>query len=133
MSFRNATIDDAPLIYRWREREERQTWWNGKPISYRSHTTWLRARLQNPLIKLRIWEENNQPVGMIRIDSNGEIAFHAINHDVATRMLHASHEYADEYGRRLKALLDEADREKIRALQEAGFTSSPVTYLDYRP
>jgi hypothetical protein len=133
VSFRAATIRDAGLLYRWRCESEQQPWWAGTRTSYGDHLRWLVGRHANPLVKLLVWEEDGEPVGTVRIDSNGEVAFDAMTGEAAGRMLEAVHEYAAGYGGRLKASVDQADRDKIRLLQAAGFEKFPVAFLAYRP
>jgi RimJ/RimL family protein N-acetyltransferase len=136
VSFRPAAISDAPLLYRWRQQAEEAAFWRGDPVDYQAHLRWLARRVDHPLVRLLIWEDDGEPVGpvgTVRIDSNGELAFHAETDAAAHRMLDAAHQYAADHGGRLKASVDQADREKIRQLQQAGFEKYPVVFLAYRP
>lgn len=130
---RAADMRDAPLLLSWRKQAERADFWQGVPVSATGHLAWLRARVANPLVKLLIWQENGEPAGMVRIDSNGELAFHADDDKVALRMLKAAQRFAPEYGGRLKANVDEGDKHTWRLLEQAGFATCPaVRFLLYK-
>lgn len=126
--FRPAIMDDAALLYAWRLAAEQAEWWQGAPVSFREHSAWLRARIDNPLVKVLIWEVDGQPTGTVRIDSGGELALHGGDQ----AMLEAACAYASEYGGRLKATVDEADTETVVRLLRAGFDVYPVTFMAYR-
>lgn len=126
--FRPATIDDAELLYVWRMKAEEADVYEGS-TTFDEHLDWLRARLDNPLVHVLIWG-NDQ--GMVRIDSNGEVAFHASDTGTAVAMLRAIGEYAAAYGGRLKATVDQRDW-RGTCLVQAGFDVYPATFLCLRP
>lgn len=111
---------------------EGKPWYSRDTTTRADHLAWLEARLANPLVKILVWEGDRGPLGMVRIDSNGEVAFHADNPVDAIEMLRAAHQYAAEYGGRLKISVDQADRESIRLLQAARFELCPVKFLCYQ-
>ncbi len=132
--FRQAKLADAPLLLAWRKQAEQADHWTGTPVTPTRHLAWLRARVANPVIQLLIWEENGKPAGMVRIDSNGELAFHAQTDATAVAMLQAAaRRYMGEYGGRLKASVDETDTRTWRLLEQAGFVTHPdVRFLTCR-
>ena len=120
MSFRPATLDDAYILYRWRKADELEPVYQGTKTTPGKHIVWLQQRLDNPLVRILIWERNGQPAGTVRIDSGGELSFHAQDPTTAVKMLRATHRYAQDYGGRLKVVLDQDDgRNEI--LVRAGF------------
>jgi hypothetical protein len=121
---RPATRADAALLYAWRIEDEQGDWYDQPHTSYPDHVQWLNARINNPLINIWIWEADDQPVGMVRIDSNGELAFHGDD-----LMLRAA---ISAYGGRLKATVDEADP-RVQTLEKAGFVRYPAVALTAKP
>jgi len=80
-----------------------------------------------------VWERMDYgcPLGVVRIDSNGELAFDA-HPDLLPAMLRELMPQAVYYGGRLKVTLDKDDRAKARALKAAGFGQYPVKFFCYR-
>ena len=132
MSYRPATPDDAALIYRIRREAENQPWYQPQPTDWDNHLRWLEQRLNNPLITLLIWEEFHHPLGVLRIDSNGELTHHAYDDNTAHRMLTAATPYATNHGGRLKAALDTDDPRWLQ-FTRAGWHHYPSRTLIYRP
>ncbi len=131
MTFRAATRLDIDLLHGWRTVAERKPWYVGKVTLKASHMSWLLPRLRDSLVQVRIWEELGEPVGMVRVDSNGELAFHANSSKVAARMLKAALPYSKLHGR-LKAAVDPEDVEKCGQLLMAGFVECPVRFFVYK-
>ena len=131
MSFRPATPVDTALLFAWRRQAEHASWYQGKRIRAKDHCEWLQARLDNPLVKVLVWQEDG-PVGMVRIDSNGELAFHCADNQACVRMLQAAREYAADYGGRLKAAVDSEDVRSWEMLARAGFVEYPARFLVYK-
>jgi hypothetical protein len=118
---------DAGFLYVSRLIAESQPWYEGKPTGYDDHLAWLAARVDNPLVTLKVWEEDGVASGSVRIDSNGEFAFDAGTN--ASEMLRVA---VAEYAGRLKATVDVGDP-KVSLLQRAGFTMYPAVSLIHRP
>ncbi len=127
--FRPATIDDADLLYQWRLKDETQPFYPGATTPA-EHRAWLTARIDNPLVKILIWEENGQPAGTVRIESNGELSFHHTGNP--DEMLKAATAFAADYGGRLKATFDEGDP-KGRGFDRAGFKWFDAMSMVFRP
>lgn len=134
--FRPARHHDAALLYWWRRQAEQKPWYNGQPLTRERHMQWLQERLDNPLVEILIWQERGHPAGMVRIDSNGELAFH-VDQDAPAgttrRMLHAATHYADQHGGRLKVTLDQANHTQRDQLLQAGFARYPAVLLAWKP
>ncbi len=126
--FRAATMDDAQLLYDWRLEAELAVDYP-RLTTYDAHLLWLQDRIDNPLVRILIWGLGE---GTVRIDSNGELTFHADDDDVAVAMLQAATAYADEYGGRLKVTMDPGDL-RTYALREAGFDFYPSMFLCFKP
>ena len=129
--FRPATLDDTGRLYRWRLEDELAADYPAA-TTFNDHHRWLCARIANPLVRLLVWEHDGKPTGMVRVDSNGELAYHSTDSAQTEPMLRAALEYAAWYGGRLKATLD-ADDLKTTDLRDTGFTSYPAVALIYRP
>lgn len=129
--FRTATLADAMPTYEWRLAAEGQDVYEGRATKLEGHISWLLSRIRNPLVKLLIWEEGGKSVGMVRIDSNGELAFHADDDEAAVRMLRTAQAFADEYGGRLKATVDATDP-KWELLVRAGYGEYPARSVVYK-
>lgn len=133
MTFRPATIHDAPLLHQWRFQAESQPWYHGQRTTYEQHLNWLRPRINNPLVDVLIWLEDGDPAGMVRIESNGELAFHVDTDEIAVGMLRATEVYARNHGGRLKATVDLDDVDADAALHDAGFVRYPATFFAWKP
>jgi hypothetical protein len=132
MSYRPATIDDAALIYRMRRQAENQPWYQPEPTDWYAHLAWLEPRINNPLITMQIWQPFGHPLGILRIDSNGELTHHAHDNNTAQRMLTAATPYAAQHAGRLKCTLDKDDP-RNHQLTQAGWTTYPATAHILRP
>ena len=135
MSFRPSDAADRGTLYRWRREQEQdghqEGWYNGAATTTVQHSIWFRHALAHA--QILIWEDiYGEPVGYLRIDSNGELSFYP--HTLAAvPMLKAAHPFADRYGGRLKATVDEANVQASEALDQAGYTRAPVSFHVYRP
>lgn len=130
--FRFAGPDDEDLLFRWRREQERtgrrEGWYHGRATSRSVHHRWFRDRT---VVEILIWERAGRPLGYVRIDSNGELSFFPHSME-AVPMLAATWAFADRYGGRLKATVDEANIAASEALEAAGFAACPVSFHVYR-
>ncbi len=91
MKLRPASIDDAQLLFDWRnEPLTRAMSVNTEPVAWDIHEKWLSTRLARPEPGLYVCEDDGSPCGMVRID-NDEISYTVdVNFrgkGVATKML----------------------------------------------
>jgi RimJ/RimL family protein N-acetyltransferase len=71
LDFRSADKSDEAILLAWRNDElTRANSHHSDPISFLQHKEWFRKSLENPNRKIFIAMENNQSVGMIRLDEN---------------------------------------------------------------
>jgi RimJ/RimL family protein N-acetyltransferase len=69
MRIRSATIDDARLLFDWRDDPvTRRASYDTGELLFDAHVAWLQATLLNPSRKLLVAEEEDVPVGTVRID-----------------------------------------------------------------
>jgi hypothetical protein len=130
MTFRPATIDDEDFFWYWRERAEFAYWYGGAKTTREQHGEWFRTRLDR--ITMLVWERPDRgPAGIVRVESNGELAFDA-QPSLMVRLLEEFKPYASDFGR-FKVTVDDGDKTKARALKAAGFVESPVRFFCYRP
>lgn len=67
--FRPATLEDAQLLYDWRnDSETRRNSRYSVIIAWNEHEQWLSRALVSPDLILRIIEEASTPVGVVRAD-----------------------------------------------------------------
>lgn len=127
MSFRAATLDDVEQFWFWRQMAEGKPWYEGKTTTRAQHGKWFAHRLGH--ITLLVWDDDHiGGSGVVRVDSNSELAFDATH---PRSMLEAF--LAQWKGGRLKATVDQGDSVKALALSEAGFGEYPVRFFCYRP
>ena len=69
MILREATEADALLLYQWRnDPSVREQSFNGTPIEWQDHAAWFRQALGNKQLAIRIAVEEDNPVGMLRLE-----------------------------------------------------------------
>lgn len=79
---RPASMDDAPLLLKWRnDPETRRHSHNSAPISEPDHLRWLSRSLEHATRKLWIATVNGLPIGTIRLDRDGP--YHELSWTVA--------------------------------------------------
>lgn len=72
---RDVTEQDRDLLFRWANDEEvRKNSFSSKRISYEEHCEWFTNMMQNECCQQWILQAGEQPVGQIRIMSDGEAA-----------------------------------------------------------
>ncbi len=102
LTFRRATIDDAKLLYDWRNDPvaRENSFASTKEILWEEHITWLSAKLQDDKICIFILlEDNTRPIGQVRFDVFDKVGTVSIVIDPSLRGL--------GYGRKgLKMLCD---------------------------
>jgi ribosomal protein S18 acetylase RimI-like enzyme len=75
LSWREAELGDAPLLWRWaNDAETRGNAFSKAPIPYESHLAWLRRRLASDATRLWIFADDEGPVGQVRFDFAGDVA-----------------------------------------------------------
>ena len=74
MKFREATIEDAKLLFDWAsDADVRANAFLGDPIELDRHVKWLAEKLRSPRsIILMLYYKEELPVGQIRYDLNNE-------------------------------------------------------------
>lgn len=91
MKLRHATVDDARLLFNWRnEPLARAMSVNTEPVTWEAHLQWLSARLARPVPGLYICEDEGSARGMVRVDDDQisySIDLNFRGKGVATRML----------------------------------------------
>jgi len=75
MLYRPATLDDARLLFDWRNDEITRAMSRAdSPIEWNAHLSWLGDRLKRPTPHLYIAERDGIPVGTFRLDGK-EISY----------------------------------------------------------
>jgi UDP-2,4-diacetamido-2,4,6-trideoxy-beta-L-altropyranose hydrolase len=69
ITLRAAIIDDLDLVFAWQSQSEiRRFSRNPKPVKYQEHCTWFTSALVNKKKNIFIIIENDEPLGMLRLD-----------------------------------------------------------------
>lgn len=75
MKLRPASIDDAQLLFDWRNEPLTLAMSvNTEPVAWDIHVKWLSTRLARPEPGLYVCEDDGSPCGMVRIDDD-EISY----------------------------------------------------------
>jgi UDP-2,4-diacetamido-2,4,6-trideoxy-beta-L-altropyranose hydrolase len=75
LSWREAGLDDAALLWRWaNDAETRRNAFSKAPIPYDTHVAWLRGRLASGATRLWIFADADGPVGQVRFDVSDDVA-----------------------------------------------------------
>ncbi len=117
------------MVWRWRLEDERAPWYEGALTTWGIHGEWYGRNIE----RIKIWELDGQPVGMIRVESDGSLHFTFSKSRSPVPMLEAATALSVNYGDRVKAVVDQADEWRTQALVEAGFREYPVRFLAYKP
>jgi RimJ/RimL family protein N-acetyltransferase len=105
LTFRNATIDDAEVLFNWRNDSlTRQASHDSAELEFKSHVLWLERTLANADRQLFIIEESGKPVGTVRVDREGNesaelswtVAPEARGRGVAKQMVRLIADYVPE-------------------------------------
>jgi RimJ/RimL family protein N-acetyltransferase len=117
---RPATMDDARLLFEWRNDEStRRVSKNKDLIQWDDHLGWLDRRLRMDQPKLFVFEADGQAVATFRIDGNDlsyTVAPEHRNRGIAKHMLN---EVRSRFGR-LRAYVYSENVPSIRVAQSAG-------------
>ncbi|WP_144223207.1 GNAT family N-acetyltransferase [Mesorhizobium amorphae] len=122
MKLRPASIDDAQLLFDWRnEPLTRAMSVNTEPVAWDDHVKWLSTRLARPEPGLYICEDDGIPCGMVRID-NDEISYTVDTgfrgKGLATKMLIlARHQFGSK-----RAKVKRSNEASAKAATKAGHT-----------
>ena len=69
LSLRVATLEDAPLLLKWRnDKQTQQASHTRTPIKYAEHEKWLNTLLDDPYRMLYVIEKNSVAIGSLRSD-----------------------------------------------------------------
>lgn len=122
MKLRPASIDDAQLLFDWRNEPLTQAMSvNTEPVAWDDHAKWLSTRLARPEPGLYICEDDGTPCGMVRID-NDEISYTVDTgfrgKGLATKMLIlARHQFGPK-----RAKVKRSNEASAKAATKAGHT-----------
>lgn len=79
LHFRRATSDDVKMIYEWaNDNETRKNSFSQSKIEYDAHVTWFSNLLSDKNRVLYIFQDDDEPVGQVRLDihdSRAEISY----------------------------------------------------------
>jgi RimJ/RimL family protein N-acetyltransferase len=84
LRLRQADIDDKDLLYKWaNDKEVRKNAFNSEPIPYENHVKWFNMVMKDDSILQFVLCDENEPIGQIRLNIEGEKAYidYSISHD----------------------------------------------------
>lgn len=135
MKLRPATRGDARVLHRWRnDGETRAASLSSAAVPWGEHVAWLDRSLGSPDTRLLVGELEGAPIGVVRIDRNGEsatisvtVAPEARSRGLATPLIRAGVQAAAALGvERVIALIRRENTASISAFQAAGFGDAVV-------
>ena len=130
LTWRRAGTGDARLLFDWRnDPRTRRASHNGDELDFGSHLAWLEAALASPDREIMVFEEEERPVGTVRVDREADgvaelswtVAPEARGRGIAGRMVRAA---ADRLSREhvLRAEVKEGSVASARVAEGAGFS-----------
>ena len=137
LRFRLANVNDEELLFHWRKDDEDNSWWQGEGVTRSGHSTWLDMMLvPHPLTKLYVVETARNPIGQVRIDSNGEISFSVDKRwrgqGYGAQMVKEATLRNCYNGGRIKANADRSNEAGIKTMLKADFKiREDVVFLRY--
>lgn len=127
LNLRNATIDDAKMLFDWRnDIETRKQSINVDEVPWENHILWLEKSLKNPNRKLMIAMIGDEPVGTVRLDIDEDcyaeiswtVAPRARGRGIGTKMVNTAVLY---FNRHLKAQIKPGNIASMKLAESAGF------------
>ncbi len=137
MELRRARWGDFGVLLRWRQQGEQAPHYHGQKTEWAHHYQWLQPRVQNTSL-CRIWvaEHNGEPVGTVRLDSNGELSFTVPEEHQGNGYEEQLVRWAVENSQmpRVKASIDGDNPALAAALEATGFQEHPdVRFFLWKP
>lgn len=107
---RKAEWKDKDLLYEWaNDTQVRQSAFNSNIIREEEHKKWLREKLESKSSDIYIYYANEQPIGQIRLDYNGNKAYIDYSVDESFR--------GQGHGRRMLMLAEEKVAEEQKEIE----------------
>jgi len=130
---RIARDEDCGVVYEWaNDRDSRAHSFSMDPISWKEHVLWFENKIRNPDSVLYIAQNvENEPLGIVRFDIDGQYATMSINLDRRFRGQGMAHIIVNEaveslFARRqvfgVNAFIRSHNTKSIRAFEKSGFT-----------
>lgn len=140
MELREATIDDARLLFEWAsDTEVRRMAFTQGPIRWEDHRAWLSRKLLDPGTRIYVAQDaSGLPIGQIRFDINGsdaEIDVHLAkvfrNQGLGAQIiaLGVSRLFEDPRIQTAKATIKSENAGSLKAFGKAGFDRVGVSTI----
>jgi UDP-2,4-diacetamido-2,4,6-trideoxy-beta-L-altropyranose hydrolase len=69
LTMRRARLADAALFFEWRnEPDVRAMSFSQEPLIWDSHSRWFESRIEDPTVRMYVFEGDGLPVGQVRIE-----------------------------------------------------------------
>ena len=86
LEHRQVVKEDCDLIFEWvNEDMTRKASFNQEEINYENHVKWFEGRVESSLSEILVFTESNQPIGQVRLESDGCNVEIGISIDVSAR------------------------------------------------
>jgi len=130
IKFRDAVIDDCDLIFKWsNDPVSREQSFSSEPIPYQAHKEWFKKKLQDPGSHLLIFHQDNEEVGLIRLDKTGDEWIISVNLEkkfrgmgLAVRMIEIATEHILQQDlKSIAAFIKPDNIASIKVFQKAGY------------
>lgn len=137
---RTATLDDAVIIFEWRNVEEtRRYFFDPKPLEMADHLCWFKNSLLMPTRWLLIAEQQDEAIGVLRFDTNekneAEIGIYVkpglTGKGLGTKILEVGCEWVKLNLPHVKSLVGKVIPENVascRAFEKSGFRKLAYLY-----
>ncbi len=137
---RRAVANDCENLYQWRnDAETRRYAFNSEPIDFATHQQWFMRTLENPQRILLIGEAEQQAVGVLRYDMQGDEAMVSVylvpqqrGRGYAAELLKQGNQWMQENFKeikRVKAEVLEENQVSRHIFKKAGFTEYFATFI----
>jgi RimJ/RimL family protein N-acetyltransferase len=138
LTFRKATIDDARILYDWRNDPETRenSFASTKEILFEEHISWLSEKLQNDQAHIFILlEDDVRPIGQVRFDIFDKVGTVSIIIDSSFRGLGygreglkmlRDHIFSSQIAVCLKAFIKKTNLSSLDMFRSAGFSAVGV-------
>ena len=143
LSFRNANKTDEILLFNWINDPDVRKWsFRNDPIPLDEHKNWFKKKIDDPDTLLWIYEYNNSPVGMVRLEKNNNeiilnylLSLESRGKGLASKMLQMAMKKVIRYWKNLTivAYTIPGNMPSIKSLEKAGFYLYTLTYYSVLP
>lgn len=144
LRLRKVKAEDVRLVFDWaNDPETRRNAFNPNEIPWESHVAWFNKRVDSPVCRIFILEQDNIAAGVIRFDKDDDDMLtisYSIDKNMRGKGLGKSIvvlglEAVKGWGRSIKALVKPDNPASIRVFESLGFSrvqNAALEYLEFK-